>query len=126
MIFGIGTDLVRVVRMQANLDRFGDRFARRILNEEEFKEYQADKRKPYFLAKRFAAKEAAVKAMGTGFSSGIGMQQISVVNNNKVQPRLRFEGNALSFIQAQGVVASHLSISDERAHAIAFVTLEKK
>lgn len=125
MIFGIGTDLVRVVRMQANLDRFGDRFARRILSEEEFNEYEADKRKPYFLAKRFAAKEAAVKAMGTGFSDGIGMQQISVVNNHKGQPRLRFEGKALAFIQAQGVVASHLSISDERDHAIAFVTLEK-
>ncbi|HEC13888.1 MAG TPA: holo-ACP synthase [Acidiferrobacteraceae bacterium] len=125
MIFGIGTDLVCVDRIQANLDRFGDRFAHRILSEEEFSEYQADKRKPWFLAKRFAAKEAAVKAMGIGFSDGIGMQQISVVNNKKGQPQLRFEGKALAFIRAQAVVASHLSISDERDHAIAFVTLEK-
>ncbi|NOZ10929.1 MAG: holo-ACP synthase [Gammaproteobacteria bacterium] len=125
MIFGIGTDLVCVARIQSNLDRFGDRFARRILNQEEFKEYQSNKRKPYFLAKRFAAKEAAAKAMGTGFSDGIGMQQISVINNKRGQPRLRFEAKALAFIRAQDIVASHLSISDERDHAIAFVTLEK-
>ena len=71
MIFGIGTDIVSVQRMRRNLGRYGERFARRILSESELEEFRATAKPENFLAKRFAAKEAAAKAMGTGFSGGL-------------------------------------------------------
>lgn len=125
MIFGIGTDIVRVTRMQRDLDRYGDRFAERILSESELPGFRETARPAHFLARRFAAKEAAAKAMGTGFRDGIGLRQISVTHNEHGRPALLFSGAAAEFLQAHGIAASHLSISDEEDHAVAFVTLER-
>lgn len=123
MIFGIGTDIVRVVRMEKNLQRFGDRFPRRILTEQELDDYKKEKKQAHFLARRFAAKEAAVKAMGMGFSGGLGWRQIGVNHDARGKPLLEFTGFALEFIKEKGITDSHVSLADEDEYAVAVVTL---
>lgn len=123
MIFGIGTDIVRVDRMDRNLQRFGDRFARRILSDLELSDFQHSNRPAHFLAKRFAAKEAMVKAMGTGFANGVRMQQISVDHDSSGKPELVISGPAREFLLANSITRLHVSIADEQDHAVAFVTL---
>ncbi len=124
MIFGIGTDIVKVARMQRSIDRWGERFARRILTADEIKEYCATTKKANFLAKRFAAKEAAAKAMGLGFQDGLELKQISVAHKKNGKPELIFSGFASEFLSRNNISASQLSLSDERDYAIAFVTME--
>jgi holo-[acyl-carrier protein] synthase len=124
MIFGIGTDIVRVARMAEDIERFGDRFAERILTDHELSEYRATERRAHFLAKRFAAKEAAAKAMGTGFSQGIHLRQVSVTHDPQGKPLLEFSGAARDFLDRHGIRLSHVSLADEEDHAVAFVTLE--
>lgn len=123
MIFGIGTDIVRVNRMERNIHRFGDRFARRILSAQEYQDYQKAGQRAHFLAKRFAAKEATVKAMGTGFANGITLKQISVDHDAAGKPELVLSGDAKSFLESKGITQLHISIADEQDHAVAFVTL---
>lgn len=123
MIFGIGTDIVRVDRMKKNIDRFGDRFARRILSTREFEDYRQAGQPAHFLAKRFAAKEATVKAMGTGFANGITLRQISVDHDTAGKPELVLSGDAKSFLELNAITQLHISIADEQDHAVAFVTL---
>ncbi len=124
MIFGIGTDIVRVSRMDNNLNRYGEPFARRILAEREWPAFLASKRRAHFLAKRFAAKEAAVKAMGTGFRNGITLKQIAVCHEQDGRPLLSFSEQAQEFIRRSGIESAHLSLSDEEEYALAFVTLQ--
>ncbi|MFQ5994171.1 MAG: holo-ACP synthase [Acidiferrobacterales bacterium] len=123
MIFGIGTDIVRVVRMEKNLERFGERFPRRILTPGELQDYAEQKSPAHFLARRFAAKEAAVKAMGTGFSGGLGWRQIGIGHDKRGKPLLEFTGSAAAFIKDKGITASHVSLADEEEYAVAVVTL---
>jgi holo-[acyl-carrier protein] synthase len=124
MIFGIGTDIVRVARMQQDLDRFGERFAERILTENEMQEFRRNAGKANFLARRFAAKEAAVKALGTGFSQGIQLHDIEVGHDEQGKPLLEFRGRAREFMREKSITISHISLADEQDHAVAFVTLE--
>ncbi|HEU5339335.1 MAG TPA: holo-ACP synthase [Sulfuricaulis sp.] len=124
MIYGIGTDIVRVVRMQQDIDRFGERFAERILTAGELQEYRQNANKAGFLARRFAAKEAAAKALGTGFSQGVLIRDIEVMHDPQGKPMLSFSGRAKQFMQEKGIVVSHISLADEQDHAVAFVTLE--
>lgn len=126
MIFGIGTDIVRVARVQQDLERFGERFAARILTDKELAEFQDVKDRAHFLAKRFAAKEAAVKALGTGFTQGIHWREIGVGHDGRGKPLLELSGRALEFAQAHGIAAVHVSLADETDHAVAFVTLETR
>ena len=126
MIFGIGTDIVRINRMADSLERYGDKFAERILSPVEFKLYQNSEQGARYLAKRFAAKEATVKAMGTGFSEGLSLKDIFVTNNDKGKPILNYAGQAEHFIQTNDIIESHLSLADEQEYAVAFVTLIKK
>lgn len=123
MIFGIGTDIVAVSRIQAGLARYGEKYARRILAPAELELFQASALPAHFLAKRFAAKEAAVKAMGTGFRDGITLGQIAVNNDLHGRPELIFSGRAEQVCRELGVGAAHLSLADEKEYAIAFVTL---
>lgn len=123
MIYGIGTDIVRVARMRKNIERFGDRFAERILTEQELGEYRAQTNKAHFLAKRFAAKEAAAKAMGIGFSDGLSLHDIGVTHDERGKPLLEFSGYAREFVRERGITAVHVSLADEEDHAVAFVTL---
>lgn len=125
MIYGIGVDLVKVSRMEQILDRYGARFARRVLSVEEFDEFPHDPRSAGFLAKRFAAKEATAKAMGTGFRDGLVLAQIGVSHDRLGRPILRFTGRARELLEAWNITNSHLSLADEREYAVAFVTLER-
>ena len=124
MIFGIGTDIVRVARMQEDLDRFGERFAERILTANELREYHQNNNKANFLARRFAAKEAAAKALGTGFSNGVQLHDIEVAHDTQGKPLLEFRGRARQFMQEKCISVAHISLADEQDHAVAFVTLE--
>lgn len=124
MIFGIGTDIVRVARMQKDLDRFGERFAERILTVNELNQFRQVHDKANFLARRFAAKEAAVKALGTGFSNGVQLHDIEVTHDAQGKPLLEFSGRALEYLQQKMISIAHISLADEQDHAVAFVTLE--
>lgn len=124
MIVGIGTDIVEIERMASSLRRLGDRFAQRLLTESELAEYNGKKNKAAFLAKRFAAKEALVKALGTGFAGGITWKQVHVSNNAQGAPRIILTAAAQEYAERIGVDQIHLSLSDEKQHAIAFVVLE--
>ncbi len=123
MILGIGVDVVRVSRMQSIVDRFGGRFPQRILTGEELEELPARRRSAPFLAKRFAAKEALVKALGTGFRFGVGPRDIGVRHDPLGRPYLVFSAVAQGLLDARGVAESHLSLADEEDLAVAFVTL---
>lgn len=125
MIFGIGTDVVTIARMEEALERHGERFAQRILAESELSAYKESSKPAHFLAKRFAAKEATAKAFGTGFRNGLSMTHITVENDELGKPLLCFTGYAEQYCTEQGIGESFLSLSDEKDHAIAFVTLLK-
>jgi holo-[acyl-carrier protein] synthase len=126
VIFGIGTDIVRVARIAGSLERHGARFAERILTDEELAEFARASRPAHFLAKRFAAKEAAAKALGTGFSGGLSLRHIGVVHDARGRPGLRFSGEAARLAEEFGIGEMHLSLSDEQEYALAFVTLVRR
>ncbi len=123
MIFGIGTDIVSIKRMQENIDKFGDKFAERILSVEELTEYHHYNEPSRLLAKRFAAKEAASKAMGTGFRDGISLKHIFVTHNDLGKPILNFVEAAGELLNSKNINESHISISDEQDYAVAYVIL---
>jgi holo-[acyl-carrier protein] synthase len=123
MIFGIGTDIVEVARIQRSLDKHGEKFAARILTEAELEDYRQATHPANFLAKRFAAKEATAKAMGTGFRNGLSLRHISVSRDLHARPELIFTGEAEAFMQAKAITEAHLSLADERDYAVAFVIL---
>jgi holo-[acyl-carrier protein] synthase len=126
MIFGIGTDIVRVARMQQSLDKHGERFARRILTDHELIGYQQANKPANYLAKRFAAKEATAKAMGTGFRNGLSLKHINVGHDEQGKPLLDFNGKAAEFMDEEGINEAHISLADEQEYAVAFVTLIKE
>ena len=123
MIFGVGTDIVRVGRMQDNLQEYGDKFAQRILSDNELKDFSSSKSQAHFLAKRFAAKEATAKAMGIGFSRGLSLTHIGVGHDDNGKPVLEFSDRAVELCDELGIGEAHISIADEDDHAVAFVTL---
>lgn len=123
MIHGIGTDIVSVRRIEAVLTKFGDRFARRILSDGEFTEFHRAGRSPGFLARRFAAKEAAAKALGTGIRPPFTFNAIEVRRRPHCAPELHFREEAGRSAREQGVTRAMLSLSDERDYAVAFVVL---
>jgi holo-[acyl-carrier protein] synthase len=125
MIFGIGTDIVRVSRIQKSLDRYGERFARRILAGQELDDFRHTLHPARFLARRFAAKEAVVKAYGTGFTQGMTFQDIVVTHDAAGKPLLLLSGRALELQREMGIGEPFISISDEQEYAVAFVTLLK-
>ena len=126
MIVGIGIDLCEIQRIQDALDRHGENFAQRILNSNEQWEFErlSAALKPSFLAKRFAAKEAVAKALGTGIGRGFGFQDIQISHDALGKPLvvLNSEKTALAAAQDDNI---HLSLSDERTHAVAFCTIER-
>ena len=124
MIHGIGTDIVQVSRLETSLARHGERFAERILSELEYDAFSTQAQPAYFLAKRYAAKEAAAKAFGTGFRDGLSLRHIIVANEDNGRPTLRFVEKAQKLVDQFNIGESHLSLSDEKDYAIAFVILE--
>ena len=124
MIYGIGTDIVEVSRVQEVLDRWGDRFIDRVFTEAEAA-YCGQKARPASrFALRFAAKEAFAKALGTGFRGGLSFREIEVVRDQKGAPALRLHGKSLSASHECGLTRTHLSLSDDGDYAVAFVVLE--
>lgn len=126
MIVGIGTDIMGIERMQSSLQQRGDAWARRLLTESEYGEYEKRGNKAAFLAKRFAAKEAAAKALGTGFADGITWKHINIHNDSKGAPVMTLTDKARERADSLGITDIHLSISDEKHYAVAFVILEKR
>jgi holo-[acyl-carrier protein] synthase len=124
MIFGIGTDIVEVARIEASITQFGDDFAKRILAESEIPSYLQSQIKPRFLAKRFAAKEAFSKALGTGLRAPATFQNIAVSHDDLGKPILILAAELQAFMQAKNITQTHISISDEKNLAAAFVVLE--
>ena len=124
MIFGIGTDIVEVARIEASIAQFGDEFAKRILADSEFSIYLATHIKARFLAKRFAAKEAFSKALGTGLRHPATFQNIAVSHDELGKPMLVLASELQNFLQSKHIAHMHISISDERNLAAAFVVLE--
>lgn len=124
MIYGIGTDIVEVARIEVSIQQFGDEFAKRILAESEWQSYQQSGIKPRFLAKRFAAKEAFSKALGTGLRAPATFQNIAVTHDDLGKPILRLAPALLALLQSKNILHTHISISDEKNLATAFVVLE--
>jgi holo-[acyl-carrier protein] synthase len=125
MIYGIGTDIVQSSRIAQSLERFGIRFARRILTDSEWSEYCLSSKPVLFLASRFAAKEALSKAMGTGLRHPVNLTYIAVVHDSLGKPFFQFHPELNRLINDKGITQHHVSISDEINMVCAFVVLEK-
>jgi holo-[acyl-carrier protein] synthase len=124
VILGIGTDLCEIVRIQRALDRFGERFAGKILVAAELQRFRRHRSPAAYLAKRFAAKEAFSKALGTGIRFPVNWHNVSVENAASGRPSLKFSPELESLLERRGVTAVHLSLTDETGLASAFVILE--
>ena len=124
MIYGIGTDIVEVARIESSITQFGDEFAKRILADSELASYENSQIKPRFLAKRFAAKEAFSKALGTGLRAPATFQNIAVSHDDLGKPILLLAPELQRFLNSKNITKTHISISDEKNLAAAFVVLE--
>lgn len=124
MIHGIGVDLVLVERIRDMHARHGERLARRILATEEMAEYDATGDRDRFLAKRFAAKEAFAKAVGTGLRAPVSLSGIRVGHDDLGRPDFRCAPELDAWLAAQRIGRVHLSISDEKEHVVAFAVAE--
>lgn len=122
-VLGVGVDIVSIERIAGLHMRYGARFAARILAPAERAQLPTGAAAAAFLAKRFAAKEAMAKALGTGFREGLRLADIEVTHNDKGRPGLRLHGAAAALAAALGVRQMHLSLADERRYAIAHVLL---
>ncbi len=124
MIVGIGTDVCSVQRIERSLERFGERFVKRILTPEERGRFERAKDKAGHLAKRFAAKEAFAKAIGTGIHAPFTWHSISVTRNPKGKPGIKPSADMQRHLKRLGVTGSHISLTDDGGVAVAFVVLE--
>lgn len=128
MIIGTGTDLIDIRRIEKTLDRFGDRFTQRCFTEIEQAKSDRRKERAASYAKRYAAKEAGAKALGTGIARGVSWKEIGVVNLPGGKPTLELKGRALDWLAMltpEGMIASvHISITDEPPYALANVIIE--
>jgi holo-[acyl-carrier protein] synthase len=124
VIYGVGTDVVEIGRIEKALERWGDRFAEKVLVESELARFRAHRLRASYLAKRFAAKEAFVKALGTGIRSPANWHGVWVANLPSGKPELKFSAPLKKLLEGRGVSGSHLSLSDEKGIAFATVILE--
>ena len=124
MIYGIGTDLIRVDRIASGVARHPHRFAERLLHPEELRQYAASKRATNFLAKAWAAKEAFGKALGTGVR-GYANPEVGVVRGELGRPQLVYSEAMRARLAERGIVSGHVSLSDEDGLVIAMVVLER-
>lgn len=125
MIVGLGTDIVEVSRIEALLARRGQAFAQRILAPQELAELDQQQSPVRYLAKRFAAKEAALKALGTGLRNGLSWQDLCIGHDTLGKPLLNLQGGALKLFSQLGATHSHISLSDEQHYVVALVILER-
>lgn len=121
MIYGVGTDIVEIARIEKLYEQYGDRFVKRILSHAEQELFVSHHYSTAFLAKRFAGKEAVAKAVGTGIGKHLAFTDISIINEKNGKPIVVFPERVKNFIEAQGIGELHISLSDERHYAQAFV-----
>ncbi len=126
MIVGIGTDVCSIERIQKSLDRFGDRLVKRILTPAERARFTRVKDKAGHLAKRFAAKEAFAKAIGTGIHAPFTWHGITVTRNMRGKPGIEPSAQMAKHLRKIGVTGAHISLTDDGDVAMAFVVLEGK
>jgi holo-[acyl-carrier protein] synthase len=124
VIYGVGTDVVEIGRIEKALARYGERFARRILCEPELQRFKDHRLPAAYLAKRFAAKEAFTKALGTGIHAPANWHGVWVRNLPSGKPVLEFSDALQQLLVLRGIDKSHLSLTDERGVAMATVILE--
>ena len=119
----VGTDILKIDRIESVVGRLGDKFVKRILTETEREEY-ADSALPIrLLAKRFAAKEAVAKALGTGIGRGVSWQDIQIEHNESGAPKVKLSGGALRVAKDRGGNIVEISLSDEAEYVVAFAVL---
>lgn len=123
MIFGIGTDIVELSRVQETYNRFGDHFVNRLLMDEERVLFERNKQPVRFLAMRFAAKEATVKAMGTGFAHGVWIRDVGIVNNDWGRPEIIWSERGRAVCDDLGVGEGHVSLTDDAGLILAFAVV---
>jgi holo-[acyl-carrier protein] synthase len=119
-MIGIGVDMVEVSRIADAYARSGERFSRRILNNDELAEFDQSANPENFLAKRFAAKEAVAKALGSGFSQGVSWTDISLAHDQLGRPLVNLSGGAKKRLQELGGTTALISLSDEAGFVIAY------
>ena len=126
MIYGIGTDLVDLERIKKMKSLSA--FAKKILGDQELKKFAEMKegRNHSYLGKQFAAKEAFVKALGTGFKDPVFPKDIQILRNSLGKPEVLLSGGAKSFVDSLGITKSHVSLADESNHLLAFAVLENE
>lgn len=125
MIIGIGTDIVEVKRLQKAIERFGDRFIRRVFTENEIKYSEGKASRFQHLAVRFGAKEALLKAMGTGLRDGILWHEIEIRNDELGKPKIFCSGKCLQKLNDLDVENIHVSLTHAEKYGVATVILEK-
>jgi holo-[acyl-carrier protein] synthase len=124
MILGIGTDLCDVGRIERALERFGEKFAERILVASEMQHFRRRRKRAAYLAKRFAAKEAFSKALGTGIHFPVNWHNVWVENERSGKPSLKFSRPLATLLKRRGVESVYVSLTDEIGMACAFVVIE--
>jgi holo-[acyl-carrier protein] synthase len=126
MIFGIGTDVVQLERVRLIHEKFGERFVERLLLPAELQAFQQYKRPVRFLAMRFAAKEAIVKAMGTGFGHGMWIRDSGVVANVWGKPEIIWSERGRRMCEQLGIGEGHVTLTDEAGLIVAVAVLMRK
>tara|TARA_B110000902_G_scaffold258523_1_gene328404 strand:- start:1510 stop:1887 length:378 start_codon:yes stop_codon:yes gene_type:complete len=123
MIIAIGTDIVEIARIAELLERQPQRFVERILCPSELEQYTSHSNPVAFVAKRFAAKEAIAKALGTGIGHGVSFQDMQISNDDKGAPLVQLSGGAAEVMHSRGGQRVLISLADERDYAIAYAML---
>ncbi len=126
MIYGIGVDMVEIPRMERVINKWGERFTKRIFTGNEMEFCLKSTKTISAFSMRFAAKEAFSKAIGFGMRQGIIWRDIEVVHNAYGRPGLNLAGRALDHCRTQGITGFYVTLSDEGDYSIAVVVLEKK
>jgi holo-[acyl-carrier protein] synthase len=125
MIFGIGVDVLETQRVAHTLERFGARFLERLLMPQEREQLTRTERRERFVAMRFAAKEAIVKAMGTGFAHGVWIRDVGVVQNAWGKPEIIFSARGEEMRRRLGIGEGHVTLTDEAGLVVAVAVLMK-
>lgn len=126
MIFGVGTDIVDVERIEKVYAKQGENFAKRLLSDSELDEFAHQLYPERFLAKRWALKEAVSKALGTGIAQGVRFKDMTVAHKESGQPYLILSGSTQQKSNELGITHWAISISDEKNHTVAFVVAEQR
>lgn len=126
MIFGIGTDIVRIERIAATWERFGEHFVERLLLPQERAQFDPARRPARFLAMRFAAKEAIVKALGTGFAHGVWVRDVGFLANAWGRPEVVFSARGRAVAERLGAGEGHVSLTDEAGLVVAVAVLMRR